>query len=121
MKICPRSRAEQDQIRQLIELADDDGSGELSFEEFQSLYQRVCEKLAASKLQDEVELCRSLGVSENQHKQFRWTFDQLDDDGSNSLDISEVRTALTMLRMDVSGDQLREAFTAIDQDGSGQL
>merc|ERR1719384_1241191 len=45
MGLCPRTRAQQRQIGNLFDVADQDGSGQLDFEEFSDLFQHVHELL----------------------------------------------------------------------------
>eukprot|EP00415_Alexandrium_ostenfeldii_P005169 UN5169 len=63
----------------------------------------------------------SLGFSEEQFKQLRTVFDNLDLDGSDQLDASEVRNALDRLHNTVSNEQFVQAFEKLDSDNSGAL
>merc|ERR1719171_1124617 len=117
MSMLPQTREEQEEIGKILQDCDEDGSGDITFEEFQVLSQRFAERRRAMRLADEKRVCCELGISNSQHKEIRHVFDSLDRDQSNTMSISEVRTALTLLRLDVSGDQLRDAFFALGQDG----
>merc|ERR1719316_868057 len=54
-------------------------------------------------------------------RDFRWAFDRLDEDASNSLDVAEVRHALTMLRLNVTAEKFKAAFAQVDEDHSGAI
>merc|ERR1719161_480304 len=95
--------------------------GELVFEEFQVLVQRFTERTRIRQMQGESKLCSKLGFTENEHQEFRQCFEQFDLDGSNSLDIREVRAVLRMLHLEVNAEKLRESFHMLDRDGSGEL
>lgn len=119
--LSPKTRAEQDEIKHILQDCDEDGSNEISFEEFQMLVQRVGEKLNAALYDLWVESAMELGFTEAQMRDFKWAFDRLDEDASNCLDMNEVRHALTMLRLNVVSEKFKAAFNQVDQDGNGNF
>jgi Ca2+-binding EF-hand superfamily protein len=121
LNLTPKTHEEQHEIRILIQDVDEDGSGELSFQEFQMLSQRVIERLMMLNLEASKGLALELGFSVNELRELRAVFDQLDTDGSNAIDISEARHALVLLKRDISSEQLRQVWTRIDVDGSDEL
>eukprot|EP00746_Dinoflagellata_sp_MGD_P008187 gnl/MRDRNA2_/MRDRNA2_116352_c0_seq1.p1 gnl/MRDRNA2_/MRDRNA2_116352_c0~~gnl/MRDRNA2_/MRDRNA2_116352_c0_seq1.p1 ORF type:complete len:931 (-),score=220.30 gnl/MRDRNA2_/MRDRNA2_116352_c0_seq1:176-2968(-) len=121
LSLTPKTHEEQHEIRILIQDVDEDGSGELSFQEFQMLSQRVVERLMMLNLEAGKNLAMELGFSEKEIKELRTVFDQLDTDGSNAIDIGEARHALVLLKRDIPGEQLRQVWTRIDVDGSDEL
>jgi len=117
----PRNRREQEELAALIQLADEDGSGSIDFEEFQLLNQRIEERLKSLRYEEEVEYALRIGFSESQLYDLRWVFDSLDADGSGKLDAGEVRSGLSMMNKKVSQEAFDHAFRALDSDGSGAL
>lgn len=121
LKMVPTNRTEQEEMCQLIADVDADGSGQINFEEFQVLCQRINEKLKALRFEEELEVAMCLGFTENCMRDLRWVFEQLDIDGSDTLDEGEVRHALTLMKREVSNYSLRQAFRNINEDSSGSL
>lgn len=121
MDMAPKTKEEQEDIAAIIQDLDDNGNGEMDFEEFQIFTQRFTEKQRTRQMKEELQLCAQLGFSERQHKEFRQCFDQFDKDASNSLDVQEVRAVLSLLHLNVSAEHLRQAFDALDRDDSGVL
>lgn len=119
MGLLPKCQVGQDEIKRLLEESDDDGSGELNFEEFQHLVELVTEKLRALTRVRELELGIDLGYTKKQIIDFRDAFWQLDDEGTGALGIVDLRRIMTMLRVRISGDELRDLFAEVDNDESG--
>merc|ERR1719235_584121 len=63
MGLNPRSREDQDEIKQLLDSVDADGSGELDFYEFQDLVQRIEEKLKSLQRRRDMQGGEALGFS----------------------------------------------------------
>lgn len=121
LNMTPKSHEEQHEIRILIQDVDEDGSGELDFQEFQMLSQRVTERLMMLNLEAGKNLALELGFSLDELKELRSVFDRLDEDGSNAIDFSEGRQALTLLKRDIPQEQFRQVWNRIDVDGSEEL
>jgi len=119
MGMLPKCQVGQDEIKRLLDEADEDGSGELDFEEFQTLTELVAEKLRALARAREMEFGAKLNFSKKQVNEFRDAFWNIDSEGSGELGINELRTVMNLLHQKVSGDELRELFDEVDQDGSG--
>lgn len=120
-KMLPKTRAEQDEIKAVLEEVDQDGSGNLEFKEFQILMQKVRQNLQKLEKDNDRAIARELGFSDEQTKDFRKAFEKLDPDGTNSLSITEIRQVLRLLHTNLSGDELRAIFDSLDEDGSGSL
>ena len=86
-------RAEIHGLDNLFRAWDSDASGEITLEEMAEMLQRVVRDL----------------------------FDKIDLDGSGKLDSKEVRTLVTQLGQQLSDKEFREAMSAMDSDGSGQV
>merc|ERR1740129_274247 len=119
--LMPKNRAEQDELVYLMNSVDTDASGNVQFSEFQLLCQRVDEKLKCLRYETEVAHAINSGFSEKRMLDIRFIFETIDADGSGKLDASEVRTALTMMRKDISNDTFEKAFSTLDADNSGHL
>lgn len=117
----PTNKKEQEEIAHLITTVDMDGSGHVTFDEFQALCQRVDEKLNSFRFEEEVEHAMQLDFTEKQMRDLRWVFDTLDTDGSNKLDANEVRQGLIMMRKHVSTESFESAFKQLDADANGEL
>lgn len=117
----PRCREDQDEMKKLLQEVDEDGSGELDFEEFQTLQQKITEKLRSAQRRRENETARTLGFSQDQVSELRDAFFQLDDDGNGHLSIDECRQTLTLLRKNMTSEELNNLFDSIDRDGSGEI
>mmetsp|Transcript_117163 Transcript_117163/g.303981 ORF Transcript_117163/g.303981 Transcript_117163/m.303981 type:complete len:737 (+) Transcript_117163:146-2356(+) len=119
--VTPHSRAEQEELAELILSADDDGSGTIGFEEFQILCQRFEEKLNRLRFDEELDFGIAQGFTENQLRDFRYLFDMLDVDGSGKLDVQEVHSGLNIMQRPVSQEQVSKLFRKLDTDGSGEV
>jgi len=123
MGLTPSNRQQQEEIARMMEEADDDGSMELTFEEFLRLQQMITEKLKAMQREYEKEQAFEMLFTEDQLADLRNAFDVLDQDGSGSLDVSEVRRALQLMGKKVTSDRLRELMSQIEGEGreTGEL
>jgi len=119
--LTPKTHEEQHEIKELVDLADDDGSGLITYEEFQHLAQLVMERIR--NMQRRVEMTEGLALDFTREKvrEFRDAFWLLDETGSGFLDITGLRKSMRMLRQRIDGDALRALFTAIDHDNSGHI
>lgn len=117
----PCSRGEQQELARLIESVDSDGTGSLGFNEMQVLCQRVDEKLHNLRYEYEMQQALKLGFGETQVRDMRMAFDELDTNGSGSLDIFEIRQSLALMGKQVSMDTCQSAFNVLDCDGNSAL
>lgn len=121
LDILPRSRREQEELGQLIQSVDEDGNGVLDFVEFQELVNRIEEKFASMRYEEEVECALARGFDEVQVSEFRAMFELIDVDNSETLDSNEVRQALTAMSRTVNCQDFEQAWKKLDADGSGSL
>jgi calcium-binding protein CML len=119
--IAPRNRLEQEELAMMIHSSDQDGSGTIDFEEFQHLSQRIDEKLKSMRYESEVDFAMQADFSEQQMRDFRWVFDNLDWDGSDHLCQSEVQMCMNLMQWSVPTAVVENVFGQLDQDESGQL
>jgi len=117
----PTTPMEQTELGALIELCDKDGSAQIDFWEFQVLCQRIDEKLKSMRYELDVEFALRLGFTEEQMRDLRFVFDSLDEDGGNSLDLSEIKNACTLLKKNVPPEVFEDVFEKLDEDNSGSL
>lgn len=60
-------------------------------------------------------------ISERDLAQIKGMFQQLDEDGSGTIELSELKDAMKMLGMSQDAKSLIEQFKYIDSDGSGEI
>merc|ERR550537_1116220 len=85
MGLNPRTREDQDEIKQLLDNVDADGSGELDFDEFQDLVQRIEEKLKSLQRRRDLKAGEALGFTPQQVCELRGVFFKLDVNGDESI------------------------------------
>merc|ERR1712232_523511 len=78
-------------------------------------------KLRSMRYEEEAEYAQSIGFDDAGLRELRWIFESLDSDGSGQLDGQELRTAFSMMQLNVSQEVFESAFTALDADRSGEL
>lgn len=114
--IQARNKSEQHEIRALLEEADEDASGELDFEEFVLLHQRVSDKMKAMQKEADRQLGLKLGFAETDIKDFREAFELLDVDGMGDLDMPAIRTAIEGLNANMRPEELGQIFDTLHVD-----
>eukprot|EP00929_Paragymnodinium_shiwhaense_P108366 TRINITY_DN74687_c0_g1_i1.p1 TRINITY_DN74687_c0_g1~~TRINITY_DN74687_c0_g1_i1.p1 ORF type:complete len:894 (-),score=176.62 TRINITY_DN74687_c0_g1_i1:177-2858(-) len=119
MGLSPTTTSEQNEIRHLVDLADGDGSGYITYKECQHLAQLVMERMRGMARAREMDVGVRLGFTPQRIREFRDAFWQLDDQGSGNLDIHGLRRAMRLLKQRINGDQLRSLFAKVDIDGNG--
>jgi len=96
---------EDNDLAALIDDIDEDGSGELEFEEFASLAGRFLGQEDAEAVQQEL----------------REAFRLYDKEGNGYINVSDLRDILRALEPNLSEDELDEMIAEIDTDGSGTV
>jgi Ca2+-binding EF-hand superfamily protein len=119
--LLPASRDEQDEMRNLLMKVDTDNSGDIDFEEFQGLVQQISEQIRSNTRRRENEMAKKLGFTPQQVTEFREIFYHLDGDCTGDLGIDECRKMLTLMRIDMSADDLGMLFDSIDRKGKGAI
>merc|ERR1711957_218096 len=89
--------------------------------EFQHLVQFVSEKLRSITRFREAELGASLNLSEQEVREYRDLFWEIDKDGNGHLDLQELRSLMEMLRQRITGDDLRLLMQKVDIDNNGLM
>jgi len=119
--LSPRSRAQQRHIADLFDVADQDGSGELDFDEFSDLFQGVHELIQSQFRVNVLAIADELGISHAQVEEYRAAFDNLDMEDDGNLRIEEVRRLVDMVKVTISGDMLNVIIAEVDTDKSGVI
>jgi len=96
---------EDNDLAALIDDIDEDGSGELEFEEFSSLASRFMVEEDAEAIQQEL----------------REAFRLYDKEGNGYINVSDLRDILRALDDNLAEDELDEMIAEIDTDGSGTV
>jgi len=117
-----KTRREQDIVVRIIHESDREDTGRYSFKQVKRIWQRVKEQLHQLKLFAEEEVAQKCKFSTEEIGEFRFAFEQLDADGSGSLDTGEVKQAMVILNKTfVHEGQFENAMKQMDSDGSGSL
>jgi len=119
--LSPRSRAQQRHIADLFDVADQDGSGELDFDEFSDLFQGVHELIQSQFRVNVLAIADELHISHAQVEEYRAAFDNLDIEDDGNLRIEEVRRLVDMVKVTISGDALNVIIAEVDTDKSGVI
>ncbi|CAE7560576.1 CMD1 [Symbiodinium necroappetens] len=118
---CPRSRKEQEEVRQLIQSTDVDGNGVIDFGEFKELVQRIEERFASLRYESEVDYAVARGFTEVELGNFRAIFEHLDVDNSGRLEMNEVRQCLNIIQHKATWQAFDDTWRQLDKDASGSL
>lgn len=119
--LTPKNPAEQEEIAQIIDGIDADGSGSLSLPEFAQLSQRIVERLHRQKRLLENTRAAELGFKMRKTVALRRAFQALDKDNSGFLSLSEVERALQLMRVKVVPMRVDRILRGVDEDGNGEL
>jgi len=117
--LSPKTQQEQRHIGVLLEATDEDGNGVLDFEEFAHLCQRVKEMLQLIDHRKELKTAKSLNIAIAQLQEYKEVFEHMDENEAGQLSLECVREMVDTLHINMSGDELHEIFTQVDQDESG--
>eukprot|EP00397_Hematodinium_sp_SG-2012_P007408 GEMP01007453.1.p1 GENE.GEMP01007453.1~~GEMP01007453.1.p1 ORF type:complete len:865 (+),score=155.28 GEMP01007453.1:119-2713(+) len=120
--VAPKTREDQEVLATMMVTVDEDSvSKTLTLSEFAILYSRIEEGLHSSQYKREIEQAARFGFSRVQLSTFRTAFAELDMNGSGGIEISELRTLMDLLHVNISAETLREKFRLLDKDESGVL
>lgn len=112
---------EREELREILDSIDGDGSGTVDFQEFLRLIPALQKKMEEDQAKMDLARAQELGFSEQEHNEFTKVFTDFDEDNSGSLELNEVWGLLKALRRNASYDDLHSLFARIDTDGSGSL
>ncbi|CAG9463655.1 unnamed protein product [Pedinophyceae sp. YPF-701] len=94
------------------------GSVRIVTDEYAPLEKAYTEKPGASRRSQAEDVSSKGGVSVNE---LRALFDSIDADGSGAIDGEELQTALEMMGIHLSDENVAELMEGVDDDGSGEL
>lgn len=117
----PRSRKEQEELVQVLQMVDAEGKGYIDFHEFQTLCQRIDEKLRTMRYDDEFEHAMVAGLSHANLCSIQWIFDMLDEDGSRCLNVTVLPEALAMLQTPVCLERIAAVLKGMGKDETDRL
>eukprot|EP00747_Dinoflagellata_sp_TGD_P016648 gnl/TRDRNA2_/TRDRNA2_125263_c1_seq1.p1 gnl/TRDRNA2_/TRDRNA2_125263_c1~~gnl/TRDRNA2_/TRDRNA2_125263_c1_seq1.p1 ORF type:complete len:821 (+),score=160.68 gnl/TRDRNA2_/TRDRNA2_125263_c1_seq1:62-2464(+) len=117
----PICQEDQLEMKRIIDEIDVDASGDLIFDEFQMLVQRLRERLSMAARRRQRVTANKLGLGERRVAELRHVFYDLDKDDSGFLSPEEVRQALDILRKSMSSEELRNLISKVDADGSARV
>ncbi|CAE7229524.1 CPK14 [Symbiodinium sp. CCMP2592] len=121
LDIKPRTVLEQENMAQLIEEADSEGSGHLNVNELLLLVQRINERIAELDRMEILKKAQALNFTRKQASTLRETFEELDEDREGLVPINQVEQALAKMRWQIPGARLQRYANEIDADGNGHL
>merc|ERR1719217_1320933 len=101
--LSPRTRAEQREIAALLEASDENGSGELDFDEFASMIQHVHEQLNALLHKEVLQVAKGLSMSMAQIQEYRAAFEILDTKETGQIDLGSIQQMVDSLHISISG------------------
>ena len=107
----------REQLAEAMKEMDDDGNGEVEFDEFYDWWLR---RLAGGGSTSGVFKAETKGQAGNSKKAaLRAAFDMMDTDGDGTLDREEVRQLSDNLGRRLNETELNEIISKMDSDGSG--
>ncbi len=119
----------EEDITEALEVIDEDGDGEITFEEFEvwwngdhaSGLREAHEQMLGSSEMDEVEMVERWEGKQRdlEEAKLRRTFDGVDEDGSGEIEEAEFRRLCRRLDARLSDEVVSAAWTQLDEDASG--
>lgn len=123
--LVARSKEHQEILKTALIQVDEEGSGEVPFDEFQVLVQRITERMAAVQSKREREAGAEAGFNAQEVVELRDAFHMLSADGPKILRIEELRRAVDLTRSKtrraVDSDELHELLQRFDAGKVGGL
>jgi len=119
--VQPRTPREQEEIAQLMEEVDADGSGQISIEELLTMVQRIDEQFMRLQREEENKVAEALQFSRKQANALRHVFEAMDRDGDCVIRASELGRAMQVMGYSLSPYKLKRLLQQADSDTSGAL
>eukprot|EP00812_Abedinium_dasypus_P004606 NODE_1573_length_1109_cov_319.427894.p1 GENE.NODE_1573_length_1109_cov_319.427894~~NODE_1573_length_1109_cov_319.427894.p1 ORF type:complete len:294 (-),score=113.13 NODE_1573_length_1109_cov_319.427894:211-999(-) len=120
LNIQATSAEDQMELKRLIDCVDADGSGDLTFDEFEVLVQAIQRRLLMRARSRQQVLARRLGFGEREVCELRRVFFELDNAGCGYLSVEQCRQALNTLRHRMSSEDLHGLIYKTSH-GTGRL
>jgi len=109
------TKAEMDLQRNLVYDWDVDNSGDISFEEFADICQRVQERVWAHRLEETTKFASSIGIGKSRLCEYLWAFDEHDRNRSGALSKDEIAEVIhTLSRQPITQKQLQDLLGLCD-------
>lgn len=118
--LMPRCRDDQQEMKRILDCIDN-GTGQVTFDEFQTLVLRITEHANAAQRRRERQCAVELDFADDQVAELRDAFHALDTEGTNILCIEKLRTALDLLRKDMPAEDLQDMMEVLDPENKGGL
>jgi Ca2+-binding EF-hand superfamily protein len=122
---APKNVMQRDKLNALLREMDEDGSGEISFEEFLQLMRRFLDEADIEAQKKERDVVERVGFSTEEVAMWRQIFLKFDQDDSGEYDMDETRILLRAVGVQMNYRQEQEMFKRLfndcDADSSGSL
>jgi len=113
---------ELDLIQRIIEEFDADKSGDISFQEYVELFQRIVERLFSWESEIALLFAKSIGLDRAKVEEYRFSFDKLDEDSSGKLSRNEVWQLLKLsVSRTLAKQELEDLIKELDRDDDGEI
>jgi Ca2+-binding EF-hand superfamily protein len=115
-----------EQLRISIERVDDNGNGELEFDEFLQWLANVNDNVDGegdefAVLKSKIRAQGARPLTSRQIEQFRTVFHHFDTDGSGTIDVEELGNVFEAMGQSLTTEELQSILKHADDDGSGEI
>jgi len=110
LNLTPRTRVEQDNIRELFLWLDKDGAGKICRHGFQLIYIRMDEQIRQLQYECRHSCAQDLGFSEAEIQEMMDAFDTTDQEGSGLISLMQAKQVCTVLRKSYTYEQVADAL-----------
>lgn len=121
IKMQPRTREEQMEMRRIFDEADENGEGVLAFPQFELLVQSMREHVERLARREEERYALELGYGLSHFRQLRHVFEFNVAEGTRLLFIDNLRKVMTVLQRRYSSEELLSLFNAFSRHDIGGI
>jgi len=121
MKVQPRTREQQLEMRRIFDEADESGEGVVAFPQFELLVQRVCEKIQRLTRHEEEHYALELGFQLQRFRSLRHLFECHVQEGTRLLYISGLRKIMIVLQRGYGSEELFSLFFSFSRPDLGAM
>jgi Ca2+-binding EF-hand superfamily protein len=111
LNLMPKTKEDQDIIREFFIDLDKDGNGMIDRTDFQTIYFRMDEQLKRMEYTSRKTLGMELGSSEMEVLELMNAFDTADQEGTGFIALSQATNALRQIRRQMTLDQVEDLFS----------
>uniref|UniRef100_A0A7S2FG12 Calmodulin n=1 Tax=Alexandrium andersonii TaxID=327968 RepID=A0A7S2FG12_9DINO len=119
IKLTPRTREEQMEMRRLVDEADRNGEGVLAFPQFELLVQSMREHIERLERNEEQSYALELGIALPHFRYLRRIFECNVAQGTRFLLVDNLRKVMTLLQRRYSSEELLSLFHAFSRQDTG--